>query len=145
MRTAIRSFALLAVSMLPFGVASGQAANNQTYIVEWVYKVKWGYQDEFWQIFQKYQIATLNKEKELGGVLKYEVFRPGLHTSEDHRWDYRIVIYYKNVESSSQGSKVEKQLFPDQAKMKREELRRWELTEDHWDLPIRQIDPNGVE
>jgi hypothetical protein len=50
-----------------------------------------------------------------------------LHTSEDHRWDYRIVIYYKNVESSSQGGKVEKQLFPDQAKMKRKELRRWEL------------------
>jgi hypothetical protein len=143
-RTAIRSFALLAVSMLPFGTVQGQQ-NSQPYIVEWVYKVKWGYQDEFWQIFQKYQIATLNKEKELGGVLKYEVFRPGLHASEDHRWDYRIVIYYKNVESSSQGSKVEKQLFPDQPKMKHEEQRRWELTEDHWDLPIRQIDPNAVE
>jgi hypothetical protein len=84
------------------------------------------------------------QEKELGGVLKYEVFRPGLHTSEDHRWDYRIVIYYKDVASSSQGSKVEKQLFPDQAKMKHEEQRRWELTEVHWDLPIRQIDPNAI-
>jgi hypothetical protein len=31
-------------------MASGQPA-NQPYIVEWVYKVKWGYQDEFWQIF----------------------------------------------------------------------------------------------
>jgi hypothetical protein len=135
---------LLAISIVPFQ-AHSQAANNQPYVVEWVYKVKWGYQDEFWQIFQKYQIATLNKEKELGGVLKYEVFRPGLHTSEDHRWDYRIVIYYKDVASSSQGSKVEKQLFPDQAKMKHEELRRWELTEVHWDLPIRQIDPNATE
>jgi hypothetical protein len=144
MRTAIRAFFLLAIAILPFRVASGQQTNS-TYIVEWVYKVKWGYQDEFWQIFQKYQIATLNKEKELGGVLKYEVFRPGLHTSEDHRWDYRIVIYYKDVASSSEGSKVEKQLFPDQAKMKREEQRRWELTEVHWDLPIRQIDPNAKE
>jgi hypothetical protein len=130
--------------MLAFGAAQAQQT-SQPYIVEWVYKVKWGYQDEFWQIFQKYQIATLNKEKELGGVLKYEVFRPGLHTSEDHRWDYRIVIYYKDVASSSEGSKVEKQLFPDQAKMKREEQRRWELTEVHWDLPIHQIDPNAVE
>jgi hypothetical protein len=143
-RTAIRSLFLLAVAFLPLGTARGQQA-NQPYIVEWVYKVKWGYQDEFWQIFQKYQIATLNKEKELGSVLKYEVFRPGLHTSEDHRWDYRIVIYYKNVESSSGGGKVEKQLFPDQATMKREEQRRWELTEVHWDLPIRQIDPNVAE
>ena len=137
MRIAIRSFALLVVSLLPFGTVRGQQTNP--YIVEWVYKVKWGYQDEFWQIFQKYQIATLNKEKELGGVLKYEVFRPGLHTSEDHRWDYRIVIYYKDVASSSQGGKVEKQLFPDQANMKHEEQRRWELTE------VRQIDPNATE
>jgi len=135
---------LLAVSLVP-RAANSQPANPQPYIVEWVYKVKWGYQDEFWKIFQKYQIATLNKEKELGGVVKYEVFRPGLHTSEDHRWDYRIVIYYKDVASSSQGGKVEKQLFPDQAKMKREEQRRWELTEVHWDLPIRQIDPNAEE
>jgi hypothetical protein len=144
MRAAIRSFALLAVSMLPFSAVQAQPT-SQPYIVEWVYKVKWGYQDEFWQIFQKYQIATLNKEKELGSVMKYEVFRPGLHTSEDHRWDYRIVIYYKDVASSSQGSKVEKQLFPDQAKMKREEQRRWELTEMHWDLPIHQMDPNATE
>jgi hypothetical protein len=143
-RIAIRSFTLLAIAILPFGKAHSQQT-SQPYIVEWVYKVKFGYQDEFWQIFQKYQIATLNKEKELGGVVKYEVFRPGLHTSEDHRWDYRIVIYYKDVQSSSQGSKVEKMLFPDQAKMKREELRRWELTEVHWDLPIHQIDPNAAE
>jgi hypothetical protein len=146
-RTASRSLLLLAFAILPFGSGHSQTSqqSNQPYIVEWVYKVKWGYQDEFWQIFQKYQIATLNKEKELGGVLKYEVFRPGLHTSEDHRWDYRIVIYYKDVASSSQGSTVEKQLFPDQAKMKHEEQRRWELTEVHWDLPIHQIDPNAVE
>src|ERR1700678_2192702 len=135
---------LLAISTAPFQ-ANSQPATNQPYIVEWVYTVKWGYQDEFWQIFQKYQIATLNKEKELGGVLKYEVFRPGLHTSEDHRWDYRIVIYYKDVAASSQGGQVEKQLFSDQAKLKREEQRRWELTEVHWDLPIRQIDPNASE
>jgi hypothetical protein len=86
MRTTIRLFALLALSMLPLATVGGQQ-NSTPYLVEWVYKVKFGYDDEFWQIFQKYQIATLNKEKELGGVLKYEVFRPGLHTSEDRRWD----------------------------------------------------------
>jgi len=29
--------------------------------------------------------------------------------------------------------------------MKREENRRWEITEVHWDLPIRQIDPDARE
>jgi hypothetical protein len=146
---ASRSIVLLALVALRFDnghLAKAQSTKQQgapPYIVEWVYRVKLGHQDEFWQIFKKYQIATLNKEKELGQVLRYEVFRPGLHTSEDHRWDYRIVIYYKDVASSSGGGAIEKQLFPDQETMKREETRRWDLTELHWDLPIRQIDPNG--
>jgi hypothetical protein len=146
-KRAIPAAVLLGLGMLFIagGVQRAAAQADPPYIVEWVYKVKFGYQDEFWRIFRKYQIATLNKEKELGNVLRYEVFRPGLHTSEDHRWDYRIVIYYKNSASPAQASAIEKRLFPDQAAMKREEQRRWELTEVHWDLPIRQIDPNAAD
>jgi hypothetical protein len=125
--------------------AAGPApsATEKPYLVEWVYKVKWGYADEFWQLFKKYQIATLNREKELGYVTSYTVYRPGLHTGEDTRWEFRIVITYKNISSSGHGNEVEKQLFPDRAEMKRGENRRWELTEAHYDLPIHTIDPNG--
>ena len=119
-----------------------QAESSQPYIVEWVYRVKWGYQDEFWRIFQKYQIAILDKEKQTGEVLKYEVFRPGLHTSEDNRWDYRVIIYYKSSSSAGKGATVAKELFPDRATERAEENRRWQITEVHWDLPIRQIDPH---
>jgi hypothetical protein len=125
--------------------AAGSAASSgdKPYMVEWVYKVKWGGADEFWQIFKKYQIATLNRERELGYVTSYAVYRPGHHMGEDSRWEFRIVITYKNISSSTHGSEVEKQLFPDQATMKREENRRWELTVAHYDLPIHTIDPNG--
>lgn len=122
---------------------SAASSGDKPYMVEWVYKVKWGGQDEFWQVFKKYQIATLNREKELGYVTSYEVYRPGHHMGEDSRWDFRIVITYKNIGSSVHGSEVEKQVFPDQATMKREENRRWELTTAHYDLPIHTIDPNG--
>jgi hypothetical protein len=131
----------LRAQQAPAGIAVSAA--EKPYLVEWVYKVKWGYADEFWQLFKKYQIATLNREKELGYVTSYTVYRPGYHTGEDTRWEYRIVIAYKNISSSGHGSEVEKQLFPDQATMKREENRRWELTEAHYDLPIHTIDPNG--
>lgn len=123
--------------------SSAGPTGEKPYLVEWVYKVKWGYTDEFWQIFKKYQIATLNREKQLGYVTSYTVYRPGLHTGEDIRWEYRIVITYRNQASSGHGNEVEKELFPDQATMKREENRRWEVTEAHYDLPIRIIDPNG--
>ena len=117
--------------------------DDKPYLVEWVYKVKWSHADEFWQIFKKYQIPVLNREKELGYVTSYTVYRPGIHTGEDTRWEYRIVITYKNLASSGHGSEIAKQVFPDQATLKREENRRWELTEAHYDLPIRIIDPNG--
>jgi hypothetical protein len=156
-RTGFRSQSLLFVTMAIVTAfdsvpnARGQqattspstSASDKPYLVEWVYKVKWGYADEFWQLFKKYQIATLNREKELGYVTSYTVYRPGLHAGEDSRWEYRIVITYKNISSSGHGSEVEKQMFPDQATMKREENRRWELTEAHYDLPIHTIDPNG--
>jgi hypothetical protein len=116
---------------------------DKPYLVEWVYKVRWGYADEFWQIFKKYQIATLNREKELGYVTSYTVYRPGLHTGEDTRWEYRVVITYKNQAASSHGAEVEKELFPDRAAQKQEENRRWQITEAHYDLPIHIIDPNG--
>ncbi len=119
------------------------SSSDKPYLVEWVYKVKWGHADEFWQIFKKYQISVLNREKELGYITSYTVYKPGLHTGEDTRWEYRIVITYKNQASSGHAAEVTKQLFPDQATLKHEENRRWELTEAHYDLPIRIIDPNG--
>ena len=119
------------------------SASDKPYLVEWVYKVKWGHADEFWQIFKKYQFPVLNREKELGYVLSYTVYKPGLHTGEETRWEYRVLITYKNLASSGHGSEVSKQLFLDQATLKREENRRWEITEAHYDLPIRIIDPNG--
>src|SRR2546430_8279505 len=60
--------------------------------VEWVYRVKYGYKDEWWSLFKKYQIAILERQKQLGYVKEYTVYAPSLHTSEDARWDYRIVI-----------------------------------------------------
>ena len=112
------------------------------YQVEWVYRIKYGYQDEWWRIFQKYQIATLDEEKRRGYVIGYSVLKPGLHTSEDARWDYRIVITYNGYEGSTHEGEVEKALFPDAAAHAKDEDRRWELTANHWDLPIHEIDPH---
>ena len=122
---------------------SGDNTSDKPYVVEWVYKVKWGHDEEYWQLFKKYQIAILNREKELGYVTSYTVYRPGLHTGEDTRWEFTVVINYKNQAASGHSREITKELFPDQEALKRDENRRWELVEAHWDLPIRVIDPNG--
>jgi len=83
------SFAITALLLIgglgatPRSVAQqASSAPSKPYLVEWVYRVKYGYQDEWWKIFQKYQIATLDREKELGYITNYQLVRPGLHTSE---------------------------------------------------------------
>lgn len=58
--------------------------------------------------------------------------RPGLHSSEDFRWDYRIIITCPNWEGSTHEGELEAKA----------EQRRWELTLNHWDLPIHKIDPH---
>jgi hypothetical protein len=124
-----------------------QAQQTQTYVapkpatVEWVYRVKYGYRDEWWQLFKKNQISLLERQKQLGYVKEYTIYSPSLHTSEESRWDYRIVIVRASADAplgQSEGE-VAKQLFPDQATYKREENRRWELTTNHWDLPIHTV------
>jgi hypothetical protein len=73
------------------------------------------------------------------------VYHPGLHTSEDSRWNYRVVITSKDIVSSTKEGAVTAQLFPDRAAYRKEENRRWELVEAHYDLPIREIDPHATE
>ena len=124
--------------------AQGAPPPARPYQVEWVYRVKYGFQEEWWKIFQKYQIAILDREQQLGFVTGYIVQRPGLHTSEDSRWDYRIIISYPNYEASTHEGEVERQLFADRSTLAHEEQRRWELTLNHWDLPIHEVDPHKV-
>ena len=124
--------------------AQGQA--NAPYIVEWVYRVKWGYFDEWHGIFKKYQIPILDKEKEEGLVTKYIVQRGGSHSlGEDSRWDLRVLIYYKSREAQAAGRAIGPKLFPDQAAFRKGEQQRWQLTLAHWDLPITEVDPHEAQ
>jgi hypothetical protein len=115
--------------------------------VEWVYRIRYGYQDEWFRFFRKYQVAILEKQKQLGYVKDYTIWAPGLHTSEDSRWDYRVVITRASHDAPPGESEKEValQLFPDQNTFQREESRRWELTTNHWDLPIHQVDIKASE
>ena len=57
-------------------LAQSAAPDANPYQLESVYRVKYGYQEEWWRIFQKYQIATLDRARELGYVASYTVVRP---------------------------------------------------------------------
>lgn len=112
---------------------------DQPYVVEYYYKTKWGYTDEFLRLFKKNHYPVLKKQIETGRILEVRAERPRYHTTEEGRWDYRVTIVFKNVAVAMDSSSEEaiiKQLYPDQETFRREEQRRFEILLAHWDVPI---------
>jgi hypothetical protein len=125
------------------GGAGMAAAVEKPFVVEYYYKAKWGHADEFIALFKKNHYPVLKKEIELGRMLKVYGTVPRYHTTEDGRWDYRITIVYKNAaiaNDDSDSAALLKQLYPDQDTYKREEQRRFEILDAHWDLAIKDLD-----
>jgi hypothetical protein len=133
-------------SLTAQGSKASETAKKE-FTEEWVYRVHYGHEDEWFRIFKKYQVAILERQKQLGFVKQYTVWAPGLHTSEESRWDYRVVIVRASYDAPPGQSEdeVARQLFPDQATFKQEENRRWELTTNHWDLPIHVVNLGAAE
>src|SRR5258707_4079761 len=123
--------------------AMAAEGKEQPYVVEYYYKAKWGHAEEFLALFKKNHYLVLKKEIELGRMLKVSMAVPRYHTTEDGRWDYRVTIVFKNAaiaNDSFDSSVVIQQLYPDQQTYKREEQRRSEILDAHWDLPIKDLD-----
>ena len=125
--------------------APPQGAPDQPYAVEYYYKAKWGFQQEFLQLFLKNHYPLLKKNVESGRAISVKIETPAYHTTEDGRWDYRVTIRFKNstlaTTSNPDEERIIKQLWPDQPAYKREEQRRFEILMAHWDLPVTDITP----
>jgi len=118
-------------------------SKEQPYAIEYYYKAKWGHAEEFLALFKKNHYPVLKKEIELGRMLKVTMVTPRYHMTEDSRWDYRVTIVFKNAAIANDNfdsSGIIKQLYPDQETYKKEEQRRFEILEAHWDLPIKDVD-----
>ncbi|HUI84375.1 MAG TPA: hypothetical protein VL240_09135 [Candidatus Binatia bacterium] len=116
---------------------------DRPFVTEYYYKAKWGYADEFIALFRKNHYPLLRKEMELGRILKVTAAQPRYHATEDGRWDYRVTIVFRNAAVANDDfdpTPLIQQLFPDQKKYKREEKRRFEILEAHWDVPIKDVD-----
>ncbi len=125
---------------------SAPSAPDKPFVVEYYYKAKWGHADEFLRLFKKNHYPLLKKEVELGRMLKVWVDQPRYHTTEDGRWDYRVTIVFKNASVANDAfdeTDIKKQLWPDQETYEREEQRRFEILEAHWDLPVKAVEMDG--
>jgi hypothetical protein len=138
------SLSLLAAPLAAQG-APPQGSMNQPYAMEYYYKVQWGHQQEFLQLFLKNHYPLLQKEVEQGRMLSVKIETPANHMTEESRWDYRVTLVFKNSTLATTTNPDEpaliKQLWPDQATFTREEQRRFEILLSHWDLPVTDVTP----
>ena len=145
----LRTALLLPVLVLPAWAqgAPPQAAADQPYTMEYYYKVQWGHQQEFLQLFLRNHYPLLKKMVEGGRMLSVKIETPANHMTEDARWDYRVTIKFRNSTVATTANPDEqsliKQLWPDQQTYQREEQRRFEILLAHWDIPVTDITPAG--
>ena len=136
---------LLVASPIAAQGAPPQGGTNQPYTMEYYYKVQWGHQQEFLQLFLKNHYPLLQKEVESGRILAVKIETPANHMTEESRWDYRVTLTFKNSTMATTTNPDEaamiKQLWPDQSTFTREEGRRFEILLAHWDLPVTDVTP----
>ena len=134
---------LLLAGLTAGSMQDAPGGTDVPFVVEYYYKAKWGYAEEFLRLFKKNHYPVLKKQVETGRMLKVWMDQPRYHATEDGRWDYRVTIVFKNATVANQAfdeNALKKQLFPDQETYVREEQRRFAILDAHWDVPIKAVD-----
>jgi hypothetical protein len=113
------------------------------------YKVKWGYQEEFERLFFKNHYPVLQAQMgERGRITGVEVMRPTYHGDGRADWTFLVVISFANLNAfvgPNQEAAIQKRLYPDQETFKKEEQRRFEILDAHWDVPLVVVTPPAAE
>ena len=146
MRASLRMLSLFLLLLVSSVVGVAQTATltgEKPFVVEYYYKAKWGFADEFLTLFKKNHLPVLQKQIELGRVLSVKVEKPRYHATEDGRWDFRVTITFKSATvafAPFDEAALAKQLYPDQVTFKKEEQRRFEILLAHWDVPVVPVE-----
>jgi len=122
--------------------ATAQQSNANAFTIENYYKVKWGYAEEFIDLWKINHYPLLKKAIEKGDILSVTAEKPKLHSGEDTRWDFKVTIVFKNTDAAFDPNLTEpykKIIYPDLDKLKKDEQHRFELLISHWDVMTEKI------
>jgi hypothetical protein len=132
-----------AVTALLGGAAAAQEPPEAPHVVAYYYKVRWGFQEEFERLFMKNHYPVLTEDTKAGLIRNVYMFSPTFHGDGRADWTFLVVITYSSWRAlgTERDEAVVKRLFPDQDAFQKEEQRRFELLEAHWDVPLRVVTP----
>jgi hypothetical protein len=143
MRTGkFKSFFLFLVVILAMSV-NAQTKKDEPFTIENYYKVKWGYADEFIDLWKTNHYPLLKKAREKGDIVSVTAEKPKLHSGEDTRWDFKVTITFKNAILAfdpNLTTPYKQQLYPDLDKLAKDEQHRFELLIAHWDVMVDSVE-----
>jgi hypothetical protein len=122
---------------------NAQNKKDEPFTIENYYKVKWGYADEFIDLWKTNHYPLLKKAREKGDIISVTAEKPKLHSGEDTRWDFKVTITFKNAILAfdpNLTTPYKQQLYPDLDKLTRDEQHRFELLIAHWDVMVDVLD-----
>jgi len=137
----IKGFCFI-VFILAAGLLNAQDKKDH-FTIENYYKVKWGYADEFIDLWKVNHYPLLKKAIEKGDIISVVAEKPMLHSGEDTRFDFKVTIVFKNEKLAFDPNltkQYQKQIYPDLEKLKKDEQHRFELLIAHWDVMIEKIE-----
>jgi hypothetical protein len=136
----MKKFILPVVVLLSYTLHA--QVNKDYFTVENYYKVKWGFAEEFINLWKTNHYPLLKKAIEKGDIISVDAEKPKLHSGEDTRWDFKVTLVFKDAKTAFDAdltTPYKKQLYPDQDKLTREEQHRFELLIAHWDVMTEKI------
>ncbi|MBE7170113.1 MAG: hypothetical protein INR73_05955 [Williamsia sp.] len=123
------------------GVAQ-QHAEDEPFIIESYYKIKWGHADEFISLWKKNHLPLDKEAQKKGDIISITADKPRLHSGEDTRWDFKVTVVYKNSQAAFDHdltAPYKKKLYPDLERLSKEEKERFELVIAHWDVMTERM------
>jgi hypothetical protein len=137
-----RCLALLTLISLSSPVAAQEPAAEPV-VAAYYYRVRWGFQEEFERLFMKNHYPVLMADQKAGVIRNVHLFRPTFHGDGRADWTFLVVITYADWKAlgAERDPAVVRGLFPDQETFKREEARRFEILDAHWDVPLTPVRP----
>ena len=104
------------------------------------YTVKWGGQIEFLDLFQRNHYPVLKARLDAGHYASIRTFAPTYHGDGRADWTFAVeLVETPGTTGLPTEQEIIKKLYPDQAKFRKEEARRFELLEAHWDVPMTPV------
>lgn len=141
----IFTLSILSCSLTTRAQQNSVPSSKEYFTVENYYKVKWGFADEFIDLWKTNHYPLLKKAIEKGDIISVTASKPKLHSGEDTRWDFRVAIVFRNAVlafDENLTTPYKKQLYPDQEALIKAEQHRFEILLAHWDIEVANVSLN---